>query len=127
MCPVGDRPAAALMSITVEKASETYKEVAEALNLKEEDVKEDAKKLLHDTYIDDGTTGGRAKDVSRMLGEKLQDGSFSRTISRMMQSVGLRLKTIVSMSNHDPDSAEKLSSKVLGCLFDVKSDFLGIK
>ena len=122
-----DRPAAVLMSIAVEKASETYKEVAEALNLKEEDVKEDAKKLLQDTYVDDGTTGGRAKDVSRMLGEKLQDGSFSGTISRMMQSVGLRLKTIVSSSNPDPDSVKKLSSKVLGCLYDVKSDFLGIK
>ena len=45
----------------------------------------------------------------------------------MMQSVGLRLKTIVSTSNPDPNSAEKLSSKVLGCLFDIKSDFLGIK
>ena len=92
----GDRPAATLMSIVVEKASETYKEVAEALNLEEEIVKEDAKKLLLDTYVDDGTTGGRAKDVHRILGEKLPDGSFSGTISRMMQSVGLRLKTIVS-------------------------------
>ena len=115
------------MSIAVEKASETYKEVAEALNLKDDVVKEDAKKLLHDTYIDDSTTGGRAKDVSRILGEKLPDGSFSGTISRMMQSVGLCLKTIVSMLDPDPDSAEKLSSKVLGYLFDVKSDYLGIK
>ena len=68
----GDRPAAALMSIAVEKASETYKEVAEALNLKEEDIKEDAKKLLHDTYVEDSITGGSKKEVSRMLGKKFK-------------------------------------------------------
>ena len=35
----GDRPAAALMTIAVERAAETFKEVAEDLNLNEEDVK----------------------------------------------------------------------------------------
>ena len=49
------------MLIAVEKAAETFKEVAEALDLNEEDVKEDAKKLLHNTYVDDGTTGGSKK------------------------------------------------------------------
>ena len=62
-----------------------------------------------------------------MLSDKLQVGSYSGSIPRMMQCVGLKLKTIVSSLNPDPDSAEKLSDKVLGCLYDVKTDSLGIK
>ena len=54
----GDRPAAALMMIAVKKAAESYKAVAEESNLPVNKVKEDSKKLLQDTYVDDGTTGG---------------------------------------------------------------------
>ena len=39
------------MTITVEKAAETYKEVAQDLNLPEELVRKDSRKLLLDTYI----------------------------------------------------------------------------
>merc|ERR1711873_99576 len=122
----GDCPAATLMTIAVEKASENYEEIAANLNLDKEIVKEDAKKLLLDTYVDDGAIGGRIKDVKRMLGEKLPDGSISGTTSKMMQSVGLRLKTIVSTLDPDLEAAEKLSSKVLGYLFNVNKDQLGI-
>ena len=123
----GDCPAATLMTIAVEKASETYEDVAVTLNIDKEVVKEDTRKLLLDTYIEDGTTGGRVKDVFRMLGEKLPDGTYTGTISRMMESIGLHLKTIVSTSDPDPESAEKLSSKVLGYLFDVNNDHLSVK
>ena len=62
-----------------------------------------------------------------MLGDKLPDSSFSGTISKMVQSVGLKLKTIVSTLDPDPEAAEKLSSKVVGYLFNVNKDQLGIK
>ena len=68
------------MTIAVEKASENYEEIAANLNLDKEIVKEDAKKLLLDTYVDDGTTGERIKDVKRMLGKKLSQCSFNGTI-----------------------------------------------
>merc|ERR1712080_546139 len=55
------------------------------------------------------------------------DGTFTGTIPCMMQGVGLKLKTIVSTLDPDPEAAEKLSSKVLGYLFDVNTDNLGIK
>ena len=84
----GDRPAAALMTIAVEKAAETYEDVARDLNLSVEEVKKDSKKLLEDTYVDDGTTGGSIKEVDRMIGVKLPDGSFSGTIQSMMKKVG---------------------------------------
>ena len=59
---------AVLMAITIEKDSETYQEVARNLNLPKDLVKENSRKLLLDTYVDDGTTGGSSEDVNRRLG-----------------------------------------------------------
>ena len=84
------------MTIAVERAAETYKEVTHDLNIDVEEVKEDSIKLLKDTYVDDGMTGGTKKQVDRMLGSKMEDGSYSGTIPRMMKKVGLKLKTIVT-------------------------------
>ena len=60
----GDRPAAALMTIAVEKAAETYKDVARDLNLSVEEVKKDSKKLLEDTYVDNGTNSSSKKRLT---------------------------------------------------------------
>ena len=57
----------------------------------------DSKKLLEDTYVDDGTTGGSKKEIDRMIGVKLPDGSFSGTIPSIMKKVGLKLKTIITL------------------------------
>ena len=86
----GDRPAAALMTIAIEKAAETYEDVANDLNLPVKEVKEDSRKLLEDTYVDDGTTGGSRKEVERMIGVKLKDESYSGTIPAMMKKVWLK-------------------------------------
>ena len=51
------------MTISVEKGSETYKEVAQDLELPEDEVKHDSLKLLLDTYVDDGTTGRGGKEL----------------------------------------------------------------
>ena len=74
------------------------------------------RKLLLDTYIDDGLTGGSKRQVSRMMGDKLADGSYSGTIPSMMRKVGMKLKTILSSNSYDEESMSKLSDKVLGCL-----------
>ena len=84
------------MTISMEKAAETFEEVTKDLNLSIKDVKEDSKKLLEDVYVDDGTTGGSKREVYRMIDTKLSDGSFSGTIPSMMKKVGLKLKTIVT-------------------------------
>ena len=52
----GDRPAAALLTVAVEKAVENYEEVASKLGLPTDIFKEDARKLLLDTYVNNGTT-----------------------------------------------------------------------
>ena len=85
----GDRSAAALMTIAVEKAAKSYEAVAKDLNLSVKEVKESSKKLRKDTYVYDGTTGGSRKQVERMIGIKLEDGSYSGTIPTMMKKVWL--------------------------------------
>ena len=80
------------MTIAIEKAAETYEDVAKDLNLPVKEVKEDSRKLLEDTYVDDGTTRGSRKEVERMIGVKLDDGSFSGTIPAMMKKVRLKFK-----------------------------------
>ena len=73
------------MTIAVEKAADSYQAVAEKLNLPVNKVKEDSRKLLQDTYVDNGTTGGSRRQVQRMLGTRLEDRSCSETIPAMMK------------------------------------------
>ena len=65
--------------------------------------------------------------IDRMIGVKLPDGSFSGTIPSMMKKVGLKLKTIVASHSKDQDTLSKLSNKVLGCLYDLVQDLIGVK
>ena len=89
----------------MEKAAETFKDVTKDLNLS---VKEDSKKLLEDVYVDDGTTGGSKREVDRIIGTKLQDGSFSGTIPSMMKKVSLHLTTIATSHSQDKKALSKL-------------------
>merc|ERR1712121_362037 len=60
----GDRPAASLMTIAVERASESYPEVQKLKIASDELIKEDAEKLRRDSYVDDIHNGGSQADVS---------------------------------------------------------------
>ena len=114
------------MTIAVEKAAKTLKDVAKDLNLAINNVKNDSRKLLEDTYVNDITTRSSRREVESMIGVKLEDGTFFGTIPAMMNQVGLKLKTIVSSHNLDAVSLAKLSDKVLGCLYNPKKDLIGI-
>ena len=61
-----DRAAAALMTISVEKAAESLEEVAKDLNLSVQEVREDSKKLLEDIYVNDATTSGSKMKMNRI-------------------------------------------------------------
>ena len=122
----GDKPAAALMTIAVQKASESYEEIAAKLDLPVDEVKKDASKLLLDTYVDDGTTGGSPEEVSRMQGHLLPSGQFSGTIPSMVTSVGLKLKTMVRSGSTDEDAIAKLSGTVLGHIWEPTKDVFGV-
>ena len=95
---VAPAPAAALMTIL---AAKTDPQVAKDINITEAEVKDDLKKLLSYVSVDYGTTSRSKKEVQRMMGTKLSDGSLSGTIPSMMRKVGLKLKTIVSSHSQD--------------------------
>merc|ERR1712105_251437 len=65
---LGDCPAAAVVSLATERASETAVEVAADLKLPADIMQRDANKLLRDTYIHDGTMGGSPSDISCLMG-----------------------------------------------------------
>ena len=122
----GDRPAAALLTVAIEKTSETWEKVAKELKINPQKVKEDSIKLKEDCYVDDGTTGGSPEDVDRMQGTKDLNGEFSGTIPSMFRAVGLKLKTMVRSFSSDSVESEKLSGKVLGYGWDPQSDLMSI-
>ena len=45
----------------------------------------------------------------------------------MMKKVGLKLKTIIILHSKDQEALSKLSDKVLGCLYDLMQDLIGVK
>ena len=53
-----------------------------------------------------------------MIGQKLTDISYSRTISQMMKKVGIKLKRMVTSKSSDKDFLMKLSDKLLGYLYN---------
>merc|ERR1711873_64333 len=66
----GDKPAAGLMTIAVEKASDSCSEVMQLKIAPDELVLSDARKLKADSYVDDLISGGSKSDVARMMGTK---------------------------------------------------------
>ena len=102
------------MKIAVGRASEKWEAVAAMLGIDSSLVQKDAQKLLLDTYIDDGCTGGSAADVDRMQGSLKPNGQFSGTIPALVNSVGLKLKTMVRSGSKDKEAMAKLSLTVLG-------------
>ena len=109
----GDRPAAAIMSLAVERALDTAKQVVADLKLPADVMQKDTDKLLRDTYVDDWTTGVSPSDVSHLMGNKLPNGEFTGTIPAMAHKVGLRIKRKVCSGSDDQEAIDKLPGAVL--------------
>ena len=68
--------------------------------------KEAAEKIKRDSYVDDCVTGGSFDSVKRMKGLKLEDGSFSGSMTRILNIGKLRIKTMVSPGEQDRDQRD---------------------
>merc|ERR1712177_28830 len=124
----GDRPAASLMTIAVERASDFCSEVLKLKIAPDELVLSDAKKLRADSYVDDLHSGGSQADVSRMMGSKdAHTNQFTGTIPRLLNNVGLHLKTLVTSGSRDKEAIAKLSGTALGYKWEPTTDFMGVK
>ena len=124
----GDRPAAGLMTIAIERAHESYKKVQQLGIFDSELVEADAHKLLRDSYVDDLHTGGSQADVNRMMGKwDITSDQFTGTIPRFLGNVGLSLKTLVQSGSTDVEANAKLSGCALGYLWEPSTDLMGVK
>ena len=115
----GDRPAATLLDIVINKAARRFS-----------DIDPDAStKIINDRYVDDIATGGSAQEVQRMSGEcnnpnnKLETNG---TLSQILSKGSLKLKTIVTSGEKDTEKIDKLGKNVLGVNWNAPSDLINI-
>ena len=60
-------------------------------------VQQDSQNLVRDSYVDDIHTGGSQMDVNRMMDTLDISGKSTGTILRLLDNVGLNLKTLIQV------------------------------
>ena len=79
-------------------------------------------RIKHDTYVDDGATGGDAEQVSRFRGQRDADGKYNGTIPQILGLGGLDIKAMMVSGEEDQEAIDKLGKQVLGIDYDVGND-----
>ena len=108
----GDRPAAALLEIALKKTA----------NISRELDPEAADRILNDRYVDDFASGGTPTQVSRFIGNELEDFQCDGTLPTILSKGSFRLKVIVGSGEQNPQKLAKLGKKVLGLGYEATSD-----
>lgn len=62
-----------------------------------------------------------------MLGSLDSSGKFTDTIPKLLDNVGLQLKTLIQSESKDLEANKRLSGCALGYLWEPSTDFMGIK
>ena len=85
---------------------------------------EAALKIIRDSYVDDEVTGGTKEAVDRMKGEKLEDGTYSGTMTQILNIGKLKIKSIVSSGEKDEEAKALLGNTVFGYTWEATSDVM---
>ena len=112
----GDLPAANLLEIGRDLTADEGEEIDPVA----------ARKIKVDSYVDDNVSGGSFEEVDRMKGAKLEDGSFSGTVRKILDKGSLKIKTILSTGETDEEVKSLIGNKVLGYKWDATSDLMGV-
>ena len=110
----GDIPAAVQLEVGKRLCAEA------GVNIDEEA----SDRIIRDTYVDDGATGGSPEQVERFRGKKGTDGKYDGTIPEILGLGGLEVKAMMVSGEEDTDAIDKLGKKVLGIDYDVGKDIL---
>ena len=113
----GDVPAACFLEISKKKTAELGKDIDEVA----------ARKLIEDTYVDDGFTGGNAETVKRIVGEKGEDGKYDGTLSQILRIGGFEVKEIVVEGDMSQSDHNLLNNTCFGYVYDPKLGIMKIK
>ena len=110
----GDRPAANFLELGKALAADAGGHIDPSA----------AKKIKMDSYVDDHVTGGSFADVQRMVGERMDDGSYTGTVCRIFAKGNLKVKVMVASGENNEEVKELLGNKVLGYQWDSTSDMM---
>ena len=110
----GDRPAACQLEVPKKKNA----------NFGESIDPEAARKLVEDSYVDDGFSGGKVADIQRMVGTKDSDGNYSGTLSQILALGGYKVKEFVIEGDMSQADKNLLSNTVFGYFWDPKTKFM---
>ena len=114
----GDKPAACQLEVSKNKVAELGRDIDE----------EAVKKIIEDTYVDDGVTGDRIEVVQRMVGTKDADGKYvDGTIARILARGNFKVKEFIVEGDMDQSDENLLGNKVFGYQFDPKRGVLGVR
>ena len=81
-----------------------------------------ADKIIKDSYVDDGVTGGSIEEVTRMKGVRLENGKYNGTIPKILDTGKLSTKVIVTTGETDKEVTALIGDSVLGYGWDTVSD-----
>ena len=86
-----------------------------------------ARKIKDDSYVDDNLSGGTRKEVARMKGDTLADGSTTGTITQILAVGNLKAKVIVVSGEQNEEIRGLIGNKALGYHWDASNDMMDVK
>ena len=113
----GDRSAACQLEVSKNKVAELGRHIDS----------EAADRIIHDTYVDDGPSGGNLETVQRMVGVKDENGDYNGTISQILAIGNYKVKEFVVSGDLEQEDENLLGNKVFGYDWNPKTDIMGIK
>ena len=115
----GDKPAGVFLDIVIKRVARMHNDVDPQA----------ARKIAEDRYVDDITTGGSEKEVSKMIGDPVcGDKKFERngTLTQILSHGSLRLKAIVRSGETDTEIIDKVGGSALGTIWNPTTDIIFI-
>ena len=85
---------------------------------------EASRKLIDDTYVDDGFSGGKKESIERMVGVKDANGKYDGTISQILALGGFEVKEFVIEGDMEQADKNLLGNAVFGYGYDAKTGLM---
>ena len=86
-----------------------------------------ADKIIRDSYVDDGVTGGTKAEVERMKGHRLGDGTYSGTLTQILSRSKLKMKVAVTTGETNEEVKNLIGNKVLGYDWNATTDVMAVR
>ena len=88
---------------------------------------EASSRIMNDVYVDDCLSGGTLEQVYRYVGNKMSDGSYDGTFSKILALGNFKIKAFAISGQTPNEESDLLGDKVLGYGYDLAKDNLSVK